>query len=89
MYLHEIESKFQEGAKVRRASWPKGHSVIKEPAGPVELSTEKKAELGLSPKAAVEMGDVKIYCNGKGSATYGYTLTSEDRSAQDWEEVAA
>jgi len=89
MYLHEVEQAFQNGAKIRRASWPKSHTLSKEPAGPVELSKEKKAELGLSDKAAVSMGDVNIYCNGKGSATYGYTLNSEDRNSQDWEEVAA
>lgn len=88
MYLYEVESKFQEGTKIRRAAWPKGHTLSKEPAGPVELSAKKKTALGLSANAPVDMGDVNIYCNAKGSAVYGYTLTSEDRAAQDWEEAA-
>lgn len=89
MYLHEVEEALQASKKVRRLSWPKGHFIAKEPAGPVELSPEKRSELGLSAKAPVEMGSVIIYCNGKGSATYGYALTTEDRTSQDWEEVPA
>lgn len=88
MYLHELIAEFESGKKkIRRSGWPKGQNLVRIPAwGPIEISEEESKAAGLAAGAHIMAAPIDILVESKSSALYGYRLSSEDLTAQDWEQ---